>query len=263
MERQRDTQGSSKENMNYLHCKKHPNQILWASENGTVCCVCLHEEHPLSEALRNSPPAGHYLGSPEEIAARNHAEKYPQCDTCGIHYSAEKGHDGCKGSDWKKFHTADWYTCDDTAESLTHECWDEAIAEHIDGWYDPAPPPNKPIDEVIEIVSPLTVYAYKKKVLDRSFAESMVDKFIEELQDADCMAESWWEEYGDIDGDHPPIAREGEEVKALASKLTDILHEHMLEHSHVWQCDVIAEKEFEEGELTAILKDHSPHWWEE
>jgi hypothetical protein len=184
---------------------------------------------------------------------------------CGVHWKEESCDDcskcseeafrlcvtGCKGAKAKTFHTADYFSCDDSVCELSHECWDEAIAEHVDGWFDPQTP-NKPIDEIIADMAPLTVYGWTRKKIEDTFGESCIDNMLESLD------EDWHEEYGNPDGG---CVFEGEEKIEVTDKFYALMRECMKDVKP-WSCDNDSEMVFEEEELTAILKEHSPHWWE-
>lgn len=193
------------------------------------------------------------------VCANDHLifKPYPQCETCGIHYDVAKGHGDCKGADWKAFHTADYFTCDDSAEELSHECWDEPINDFIDNWYDPQPP-HLTIDQILEKQGDVTVYAWKRKVLPTSFGfgESAIDSMLESFEE-----DYWGEEYGcPFEAGNPPWDKEVMEV--VKKKLYATMQE-CVELAHIWQCEIVSEKVFTEEEVEAIVRENSPHWWEE
>jgi hypothetical protein len=217
-------------------CDKHGSNT-WLLENGDVVCA---NDHLVREF-----------------------QAHPQCTVCGVHYKLVEGHKDCKGEAWHKFHTAKYYTADDSCETLSVESYEEVIDQLIDNcWpgFDAKNPSFKPkIEDVIDDACPIKLYAYVPSVLDKGFAEGMVDKFVDELQTADCMAEVWWEEYGDIDGNHPPLGEASpEQITELQAKLSEVLHPYLLKYSHMWRCHVVDEKEFEYDEVLAIIKDFNP-----
>jgi len=178
------------------------------------------------------------------------------CEVCGIHFPWHSTHPDCKGEDWKPFHTADYYTCDDTAELLSHEDWVEALAEHADSWFDPQEP-HLTIDEILEKQGSITVYAWKRKVLPTSFGfgEAAIDSMLEDFEEM-----YWCEEYGNaFEEGSPPWDEEA--LKIVKAKLYATMEE-CVQMAHIWQCEVITNKVFADEELVTLLKEHSPHWWE-
>lgn len=194
--------------------------------------------------------------------------KYQECATCGIHWKGETGlyycdfhwegmvphcGDSCGGEEARPFNTATYYTCDDSVEQLSHETWEEAIEEHIDGWFDPTKPARRPMDEIMAEISSLTVYAWKRKEIDPRFGEHAVDDMFETLDD------DWHDDYGDCDGDACVFGKE--ELKKLKEKFYALMRKS-LKNARPWQCDVVTERLFNEDELTTLMKAHNPHWWE-
>jgi len=160
----------------------------------------------------------------------------------------------------KGFEEGDWYSVGDGHETLSHTEWSECIGQHFDDTAER----DMHIKAQCDQIGPLTVFAYKKKVLSKSFAEGMIDHLVEELEVADGWAENWWEEYGDMDGDHPPIGKATTcQVNNLKAALSEPLHEFLLRHAHIWQCDVSAQKEFSVDELEEFAKLNYPKEWNE
>lgn len=162
----------------------------------------------------------------------------------------------------KKFSDADFYSVGDHQEYLVHTDWSEAVGEHFDS----SAELGEHIKKQCERLAPLTVIAWKKRDLNRAWPADMVERFIDELIEADNMADSWWENYGDFDGDYPPIQAKKPEaqeaLKKLKEEMTDLLFNHMKEHTHIFQNNVHCEREFSLEELQEFAKEN--HWeeWE-
>lgn len=158
------------------------------------------------------------------------------------------------------FETCDFYSIGDGHDTLSHTEWSECVGQHFDDTADPLVHIIQQCDDL----APLEVVGWRKKVLHKSFAEGVIDSMVEELQ-ADCFqAENWWEEYGDPDGENPPIdGVDKKEVAALEADLSEILHAFLLKHAHIWQCDTVASKEFTVDELEEFAKLNYPKEWNE
>lgn len=132
----------------------------------------------------------------------------------------------------KKFEEADFFCVKgETPESFEHRKWNECLSEYCGGG------------------STVTIVAYSSKKIDKSFSEHMADEFIAEMQKADGMAECWWEEYGDMEGENPPLQyATNDDISKLKAVIAAKLHDALVEHSHVWQCNKVAEKIFDLNE---------------
>jgi len=221
--------------MEYVYCTIHPNQILWVSTDGHQCCVCVHEAST----------------QPEE-------SKWPQCESCGIHYDPENSYHVCKGIDSKKFHAATFFTCDDEGGELAFTCWTEAIAEIIDNasheFVDGKFKAKAiPIDQVIADMTPLTVYGWNRKNIEKSFGSVAIDSMLERLD------EDWQEEYGSPDA--YPCVFDAEERRGAEVKFQELLHQCLID-TKPWQCENVAKMVFDEVEVTTLMKEHSPEWWD-
>ena len=159
------------------------------------------------------------------------------------------------------FEHADWYSIGDDHEQLSHTEWSECLGQHFD---DTAEIGIHHIKWQCAELGPLEIFAWKNKVLSKSFAEGMIGHLIEELQVADGWAENWWEDYGDFDGDHPPIDKKAlsVDVDALAAELSTTLHNYLSKHTHIYQCDVSAKKEFSVDELEEFAKINYRGEWD-
>lgn len=175
------------------------------------------------------------------------------CDFCGLYCLDFKHGELCKGTESFLFHTATYYTCDDSVEELSHETWAEAITEHLDAWHDPCTH-NSPIDTIIAGCSPLKVYAYARDVVEPRFGEHAVDSMMETLDD------DWHDNYGDLDGDSCVFSPD--KKKDITEKFYVLMRECLADATS-WRCAVFAEMEFDAEELTALMKKENPHWWEQ
>lgn len=159
----------------------------------------------------------------------------------------DKGHEGFHCDD--AYESARYYDCRD-AECYTHESPEEAIAELLDDNYEK----GKSILDTIAECSPITVEGYVHETLDPLFGSNAIDRMLEEID------ESWHEDYGDPDGDHPPWnAKKQLEVR---TKLEMVLDE-CLEEAHIWQCKSAGKREYTEEGVLALMKEHNPEWFDE
>lgn len=143
-----------------------------------------------------------------------------------------------------KFDAADLYDVDDTAEVLNHESPESAIEYALENAWEK----GKTVDQVLKEVCPLTVYAFSRKTIDKSFAASVVDCWV-----ADFDETHWCEEYGNFEDASDPWS--SEEEKSLRNELADVLQKY-LDKAHVWQCDQVAKAEFSEAEIRELMPDY-------
>jgi hypothetical protein len=174
----------------------------------------------------------------------------------GITGRAETAH----AAAMERFEHADYFSVGDDQETLSHTEWSECLGQHFDDTAEKTTHIKVQCDEL----APLEICGWKRKTLHKGFAEGVIDSMIEDLLTDSFHAENWWEEYGDPDGDHPPLdGAKTKDVDPLKDKLSAILHDFMLEHTTIWQCDVTATKEFTVDELEEFAKLNYPNEWNE
>lgn len=135
------------------------------------------------------------------------------------------------------FDRAKFYDCGDPQE-LKHADPGEAVEEFLDSNWAPDISPQQLLDELC----PVTVKAYAPKTVAPRFGESAIDSMLEDFEE-----NYWCEEYGNpMECGSPPW--EGEQLRALRDKLYAALAE-ALKHAYVWQCEVVATREFTKQEV--------------
>jgi hypothetical protein len=147
-----------------------------------------------------------------------------------------------------------FWTCDDTAERLTHDCLSDAVEEYIDGLFVPA----RGLEAFLrEKVSPLTIFGYSRaKVTDERLADlanDLADHLQERLDDG-------YDDWSDPDGQHQVIDDTGK--AALAERFFAVLRDERA-HIEPWGCEVTAKVTVEGDELVAMVRELCPYWFEE
>lgn len=130
------------------------------------------------------------------------------------------------------FDSADYYSCNQDGEDLSHESPEEALAELLDLW-----------GHDMLANAPITVYAWKRKRLPVSWFGNEADFAVE------FLVERWGEEYGDPEGDLP-----GPFDDDFTAKLESLLREHV-KPEHVWACERVGSREYSADELREMLAD--------
>lgn len=229
--------------MRYLYCQTHKSQVLWFTSEGPRCCQCLREKSHLAGVLVDFPAKGHYLGTPEEIRAK----EYPLCDVCGEHYAIKKGHTTCEGKELKSFNTADWYSVNEDGE-LHHTCWEDCIGEHMDASHEN----DVHIVDQIDTIAPLEVFAWKRKTLppNSGLGDTAIDRMLEDFDEY-----YWCEEYGGVEEESPPW--EGEALANTKKTLYSAMEE-CLQTADIWQCEIVGSRVFSKEELTEFMKSNEP-----
>lgn len=143
---------------------------------------------------------------------------------------------------------ADYYECSGRTEQLSWESPELAIERFLDDDMQP----GCDVEAVIRRNSPLTCTAYARKEVPRNMASSWARALVDQLND-------YWtdQEFGDPDGE-PDVLGGTELVEAL----TPII-QAAIDRTTVWACDAVGERTYEAEELIAMMREESPHWFEE
>jgi hypothetical protein len=141
------------------------------------------------------------------------------------------------------FDTADYYACDDP-EHLSHSDPGEALEDYLcNTLYEK----GQSLRACIEEHAPIEVQAYchiqiSSEALQYE-AEHLVERFVESM----C------EDFGDPHGDSD-FFKEKDSEEILAKAFAEVLeaHRHLY---HVWTCENVATREYDEEELLEMFKD--------
>jgi hypothetical protein len=140
-----------------------------------------------------------------------------------------------------EFDAADYYDCSPDSELLAHGSPEGALENFLDGLWEK----GKGCREILEGHGPIEVFAFKRKTVDRRFAELVVDSWMDDFDEM-----HWCEEYGNFEDVSDPFKDE----KALRAELTTVLQKH-LDTATVWQCEQVASATFSVEEIAALVPD--------
>lgn len=144
------------------------------------------------------------------------------------------------------FDNATFYTCDEHAETLTHEHPEDAIFAFFD-----EATGGDAVSERIREWSPLTVYAYQRDEVSKQWLSGQAERLAEDF------AESYSDSYGAPDGG--PI--KGCDMDNLCSALRGVLAEAVTE-TPPWSCTKVATRVYDAAEVERILREADPKWFE-
>jgi hypothetical protein len=143
------------------------------------------------------------------------------------------------------FESAKYYDCRDP-EVLDHTEVAEALEDMLDTWWDK----DKTPDQVLAELVPIEVKAYNPVAKSKSSIIGRAESVLEDLE------EHFMEDYGNMDGDYEFWSKD--ERAELLKKL-EAVFEEALDKAGVWQCEVVASREFSAEEVKEIL----PEWFED
>lgn len=147
----------------------------------------------------------------------------------------------------RDFDHAEFYSCREP-DRLTLESPEEAIAEYL------AKSPQCDMRELIAQHSPITVTGYVPSKVRPTSATTYAKALGERLQ------ELWEDNYGDPDGDVTSMPVEA--VEAFAAEIVPAI-ERAFAKSRVWHCDEAGSRTYSAEEVTALMREHCPEWFEE
>lgn len=139
------------------------------------------------------------------------------------------------------FWEADFYSCDEGDEELTHTDPEDATEQAFDAWLSPKVSPLEHLRTMVG--ETIKVYAFKRRVLDPldPNANAIVERIYEDLDD----------EYGGGDSPSEPT----KDVLLAAHRLAMAIRADY----QVWQCEKVAEATFN---VDAWVKECRPDWLE-
>jgi len=143
-----------------------------------------------------------------------------------------------------KFDAADYYDTDDGREVLSHSSLEDALEYVLDNAWEK----DRTWDDVLDELCPVTVFAFRRKELDKGVARRVAEDVIERFE-----MDFWYEEYGDFDGNHLPW--EGKNKAALIDDMTAVLEKHLADVKP-WQCEVVTTAEFTKEEVRELMKGY-------
>lgn len=157
----------------------------------------------------------------------------------------------------KPFEGADFYDCDESAESLSHTTVADAVTYVLDvlaSHPTPATAEARLADlmDAIESVAPLEVVAFKRTKVDLDdYADSLVDRLVEMLDEDEMLA--------DPEGNHS--VTEGLDHKALAEAIGKAIVPFSSQVKP-WHCTVVARRVYSAAEIEALMRSANPGWFE-
>lgn len=157
--------------------------------------------------------------------------------------------ESASASEEAKFDSADFYDCSDSADELRHTSPEECVGEYMHGLIDDK---GEIVDEISKF-APLTVEAYRRDPVSpewaRRKASYLVDQLLEEIAE-------------DEEGFRPatPITEENRQelIQGLAETIGQVMT--VVEN---FNCSKVASKTYTADELIALMREHSPEWFEE
>ena len=147
-----------------------------------------------------------------------------------------------------KFDTAKFYTCDDCAERLTHDSWDEALWEWLEqrgeGMMEDGESEASWLRRVIEQEAPVEVFAYVPVTPSSGSFDHDIECLVENMQ------ERWMEEYGSPD---PFDDKEGPDLTAEETAAIENILNAAWKRETPWACDEVAKREYSKEDLFVLF----------
>ncbi len=143
---------------------------------------------------------------------------------------------------------AEYYSCTDS-DTLVHGDEAEAVADWLDGWMSP----GCDVLAVIRARSPIEVIAYEREVMPDNFASNVAARLVE------SAIEDWGEDFGPAD-DAPDV--DDAAIKAAEEAVTAALRA-LYATMTVWRCAQVSKHLLSAEEVEAMMRAHSPEWFED
>jgi hypothetical protein len=147
------------------------------------------------------------------------------------------------------FELANYYTCDDAAEQLSCDDYEEAIAEVFDGC-----DPGDIEDEILRLC-PVEVYAYARAKLPESWPLREAEELHNHLEER--FADT---EYPDPESGPEPLAP-GDQ--ALVMEALELAVRIYAQRVKIWHCERIGKRTFDAAAVREILKATRKEWFGE
>lgn len=142
------------------------------------------------------------------------------------------------------FDSADYYDCDDSAETLTHGSPAEALEDHLQGFATFGA--NEPWRVIAERAGEVTVYASRR----REVKDGDVRRLAERM--AEWLDEAWRDE----DGFGPPDYDDEPLVAKIAERLLPVVRDIVTGPNallEVWACERCGERTYTPDEIVAEI----------
>ena len=147
------------------------------------------------------------------------------------------------------FDSAEFYTCRDP-DLLTLESPVEAIEE----WLDRVRVPGDDIVALIKRLAPIIVSAYDRQQVSDAWIEGTAESLLYHA------AESFAEDFSDPAGSHDDGLGDAEFKSALPAMKAAV--KQLVEHGDVWACERVATRDFDADQVTAMMREQCPEWFE-
>ena len=147
------------------------------------------------------------------------------------------------------FDNADFYDCSDSADELQHSSLEECIGEYLYGFIDD----EGDIIAEISKCAPLTVDAYRRDPIPPTWARGKAAYLVDQLLEEIAEDEEGFRPAGPITEDNRKELIQGF-METIGQVMTVIEN---------FNCSKVASKTYTADELVALMREHSPEWFEE